>query len=175
MHETTQEPDETTSAKQVELLIRLPLPLSITGPLMAAIGQLWPSAMIKSHDTSGLCFILPGIDAEPFDASKIELPAIERGDDGQLYYLGPDGMVLDPGTELSLFWGRIAKAAFDNTPEAVNFVEYHLQEPESTGPPIRVHVHRPHGKTPTDLLAEAKKRIAELEQELAELAERTES
>lgn len=160
-----------TSETRIEIL--LPLPLNVVGALSAAIGAMWPEAMIRT-DTSNFTIVVP--DRQPKRPSRKRLrdilaetaPAAEDPS-AVLLGLNPDGgarIGLDQADEA---WQHLAVWAYTvlTAFEATNYVEQTVRTelPDGTAATLALEACWSKGQTPHQLRqkAEAERDRVQLE------------
>jgi hypothetical protein len=144
--------------------------MDIAGNLMWAIGQMWPDTKFLTTNMTALRFEIPD-DAPRAELDPEDVPnaRLHTDDAGKLWALDPDGMAVEPAEVLSRWAAGLARASLSNNPDAINYLEMRLVDPEGTIQ-VAVTILNPEGKAPYALhqeaVAEAEKlklRVAELE------------
>lgn len=149
------------------LRIALPLPLDVVASVTAALGVLYPDAVI---DTTGgsdeLVFRFPHDSRcrTKTSAAKIRSAKTYLQEETEAMVLGfaPDGSFRTEAPRyLAATVAAAARAAFEDEPAAENFLEFKVHD-EETGQCFVVTARRSAGKDPAELLAEAREQIVAL-------------
>lgn len=167
---------EQRDQEPVEVRIGLPLPADIAKTLIEVIGFTYPSTMIaKDPDSeyrprSLVLHIDQGDRHKSPKARKKydKLRSLADGWVGDLTALGPDGVSMSPNEMLIAEWTFLARESFNMFPDADNYLETQVYDPEVNQSYVFT-LRRRQGKTPHELRQEAEAQVAELETEVTQL------
>lgn len=172
---------DTTNWHQIR--IALPLPLSISGAVIQAIGTMWPQARISTTDPRHLTMLVPPV--EPKEV-KQELQRIAEGarsdedlgveSDAHLTDFTNNGITISAPEQASLVLAEYALSILDSNEAAVNYIEQTLSlDKEVTGPDgesqkkLCIIACWAPNRTPHELRRQAEDRADQLEAENKEL------
>ena len=155
-----------------EIHIAHELPLDVAASLINACSVLWPNGSIDTTRGHGLHLRIPHDDRCRDEASAREIRVAKTYLESEIESLvrgfNPDGSLRGSAPEfLAHTMGAAARAMFEDTAGAVNFVEMPLED-TTTGNRYVITVAKGASRTPAALLKEAQARIAELEALLGE-------
>lgn len=174
------------TANEVLIRIATPLPMDVAGTLLRAIGTVYPSAALVSdkHAPPLSGFGAPSamtIRVDPSDRYDGPLDIEADRADGEIpvdftgFHVDEDQKAwvrTAPAEELCVYLGGIAHRIFTATEGATNFVEWTINTTDHSAAYLLSVSRQPVGleaTSPSNLLAKAKARIAELEAEVAAL------
>lgn len=147
-----------------EIAIQLPLPMSVSATLMKLVGAAWPAAELV--DSKGGLFgsdrhmvlRIPDAPARDVSAEEVADVVVAPGpDDVDLLELGPGNIAVRRPEQLSAMMLEIMQAGFEEHPDAVNYLENHVQDPK-TGKEYVLIFARSAGQTPHELRMAAEAR-----------------
>lgn len=146
------------------------LPVDVAASLIRACSVLWPHGAIDTAQPHGLHLRIPHDDRcrNKRSARRIRAAKTYLEDETETTVRGfdPDGSLRGHAPEyLTRILAAAARATFEDTEGAVNFVEMPLHDTE-TGARYVVTVAKGADRTPAALLTHAQARIAELEAQL---------
>lgn len=158
-----------------QIKIELPLPIDITGTLINIVGLTWPGTVIKDDGTDWknhrrLVLEVPDKDRhkKPKDAKKYAKVKshLDGYADVDVTELGPNGAGFGMPEYLAAQYIAFAREAFKQAPEAKNYLETVLRDPETHNRFV-FYVAKSEGQTPHALRQQAEterdKIAAELE------------
>jgi hypothetical protein len=167
----------TETSNWTRINVALPIPLDVAATLMTLIGTAYPTAVV---DTTSAGFAL-SMKIDPKERARkvskkqaAELLATRDDEFGDTDFHGFNdngGIDLATPAELSHHLGHMAHQMFTQTDGAINYVEWEVRTaPDENGDDERyvLTIAKSKEQTPGSLLAEAKKRISELEAMLAD-------
>lgn len=155
MSAASQQPDQQFTAVR----IGLPLPLDVSGSLIQVLGAAWPGAQIGSGTPNEMVVMLPrSLPAAVDDPEELVMTSEPEIEGASITEMGPGQFSMGIPADLLLFFVGIAGSWFQAYPEATNYLEQRLIDPE-TRRGFVVTVQRDEGKSPHDLreLAEAER------------------
>lgn len=152
--------------------VQLPLPMDVASSIMNAFGHLWPNGGIDTTASNHgyLTMRIPHDDrcrtkrvATKIRADKTYL---ESAIEAEVRGFDKDGSLRATATEyIARSIGAAARAMFEDNPEAVNYMEMTVHNPES-GNSYVITAAKSDGQTPSALYKKSLERIAELEAQL---------
>lgn len=177
----TTTPEETTP-----VIINLPLPVDVATTLTMAIAKLYPNSTFGGGSgTSRLQINIPNSDRSPEKAGEVretlETFEAQTAADGDYAFsdISNEGVAISTPTEIAQIFLPVVEAAFEEFPDAENYLEYRFSNPQ-TRKQYTLLFQRNDKMTPGELREEAEKRAARAErraeaaeQKLAEVREQT--
>lgn len=155
-------------SQNVEVRIELPLPIDISATLISIIGLTWPGTLIKNGGPGSLLLEIPDAERHKNAKRAAEYAKVKKHLDAEadvdLTELDPNGAGFGLPEYLAAYYTTMARAVFAANPDAVNYLETVLPDPQSSTRYV-FHVARSEGQTPHKLRMKAE---TELEQVRAE-------
>lgn len=149
--------------------VRLPLPLDVVASITTAFGHLWPNGAIDTtaSNRGNLTMRIPHDDRCRTKRAATKIRAdktyLESAIESEVHGFDKGGSLRASATEyIAKSIGAAARAMFEDNPEAVNYMEMTVRDPE-TGHAYVITAAKSKDQTPSALHKKALERIAELE------------
>jgi hypothetical protein len=163
----------------VVVKIELPLPMDIAGTLIDIIGKTWPHTMITDDEhrypsERRLALQIDERDRHKSAKAKAKYQKIKQYADGwvnDLCELGPNGVSVSPHEILMKLWADLARKTFDMFPDAPNYIESTVFDPETRARYV-IYAAKSDRQTPHELRKKAEAEVERLKAQVAELEER---
>jgi hypothetical protein len=147
--------------KETKIKVELPLPLDVAATITKLIGAAYPAAMMAT-DGYGRCmtFIIPyAARAKRVSKRAAEPQHVDESTDADLLEMNANGVSISTPHELAAACLQIVKAAFEEYPDAKNYLEQKLWD-QSTGKHYAMTFQRVEGSSPAELRTEAEAKIS---------------
>lgn len=157
--------------RDVEVVVRLPLPLDVMGTITRLFGAAWPEAKLKMSGRNGeVVFVIPDASRPRRVGKKAAKPEPVDEHTADLLHWDERGPVLSLPEQVAHICRDALEDAFEGNPTAENYIEFELTDAQ--GSRYALVFARTVDQTPHALRAEAELRAQLAENEARAQGER---
>lgn len=150
---------------EVDVRIRTPLPGSVVLTLGGLMDAVWPGAQLVDGEQGEVTFRINNTTrAAVTDAEAAAARVLPEEDDLNIHSLGPSGIRLANPVELAASMLPVMKTSFGDHPDAVNYLETAIRDPESGARYVLIFA-KSAAQTPHELRTRAEENLTRARQD----------